>query len=704
MKQIIEFFLDDLKRISKSKMAIVIIIGMIFISGIYAWLNIDSNWGPYDNTGNIPVAIVNQDEGTIILDEKINIGDQLEKKLKNNKDMKWIFTNKENAKKKVEQGKYYGAIIIPKNFSQKLVTIMDEKEISKSKFDFYVNNKKNAIAPIIVNKAIGTIQNGINQSFVNTIVYKAMVKAENLDVITKSVETTDELINKLQTTKEGVEQVRILLQTANLAAGTTEQSLAAIRTIMPSLSNISDTTKQGISDMKDAAQSFDSTYDNIERDLVAITEEAETIINDALDIMNKTDSTNAKDNLAKISDKLDKSLVVIRRLDNTLTSINSIIQLKSIQNLEKKVTDHIKKLEELQNKVSNTNQAIKDLDDIKKQINDMNSNITSLKTTFQNDVKPELSKIYKKASEKLNNATDTLMNINGSLNNVDSSLQYIINALITGSQLNNNIDKILIDFEADIDKLIDVMKDTKHSQLYNNIVNLLKNKPEEIADFISSPIDTKEISLYPINTYGSKMTPFYSVLACWVGATLLTSLLKVDMKKSKKTTKAKPYQLFFGKFMLFGSIAMIQGLIIGIGDIILQVQTANWFLFLLTLMLSSLVFSLIIYSFTITFGKIGQALIIIIMVLQVAGSGGTFPVELLPKGFQLMQPFMPFAPAMNAARETIGGFYRWDYLGYIALLLCHTIVPLILGLVVRNYTTEIKEKIEKELEKTQVIG
>ena len=185
---------------------------------------------------------------------------------------------------------------------------------------------------------------------------------------------------------------------------------------------------------------------------------------------------------------------------------------------------------------------------------------------------------------------------------------------------------------------------------------------------------------------------------------LLTSILKVDIKRTKKNSKVKPYQLFFGRFMLFGLIAMLQGLVIGLGDLFLQVQTANWFLFLLTLMLSSLVFVLIIYPLTITFGKIGQALAIVIMVLQVVGSGGTFPVELLPRGFQLLQPFMPFHPAMNAARETIGGFYQFDYIHYILILLCHTIIPLLLGLVVRNYTMDIKEKVEEELENTNVIA
>ena len=149
---------------------------------------------------------------------------------------------------------------------------------------------------------------------------------------------------------------------------------------------------------------------------------------------------------------------------------------------------------------------------------------------------------------------------------------------------------------------------------------------------------------------------------------------------------------------------MAQGLVIGLGDIILQVQVVSCPLFLFTLMLSSLVFMLIIYSLTVALGKVGQAMGIVIMVMQVAGSGGTFPIELLPRLFQVLQPYMPFYPAMNAVRETIGGFYENDYTSYILLLLCHTIIPLILGLIISKKTAETRKKLQKELHKTDVIG
>ena len=704
MKKIIEIFTNDVKNLLKSTMAIVIIIGICFIPGIYAWLNIASNWGPYDNTRDLPLAIVNKDEGTTLLGENINMGQELENSLKENDAMKWIFTDEEDAKLKVDQSKYYGAIIIPQDFSKNITTIMEKDSIKKPTLDFYVNHKKNPIAPIIVDKAVGAIQNSINQSFVNTIVYKTVSKAENVDIITKSNQTTDDLVQKLNEAKERMEELRLILKTTDAATTTTSKSLSAIRKVLPTLGDITSTSKEGINEMRDAAKSFNDTFDNIEKDVSSILDEAETIVADSLDVINQTDSSNIVENFTSVSSKIDRVLIVLRRLDSIFTSINNVANLTELQLLENKLSEQIGKIEALQNLLNNTVDGVNNLESIKAEINELNDSIVSFRNEYEQTVKEDLSNLYTGASDAVKNASNVMLNLNTSLDNVDASMKYMISALESGGELTQNIDAVVVNFEQDIDKIIDVVKEAKKSEIYENIVNLLKNNPQDIADFLSSPVDTNEIPVYPVEIYGSKMAPFFSVLACWVGGTVLTAILKINLKETEITKDAKHYQKFFGRFILFGILAMMQGLVIGIGDIFLQVETVNAFLFLVTLMLSSLIFVLIIYSLAIALGKIGQALSIIIMVLQVAGSGGTFPIELLPRAFQLLQPFMPFYPAMNAARETIGGFYGNDYIKYILILLCHAIIPLILGLVVSKFTEKTKKKLEKELHDTDVIG
>lgn len=629
MKNIFRIFIDDFKRLIKNKIAIGITLGVIFIPGIYAWLNIDSNWDPYGNTEHIPIAVVNEDQGTTILGEDINIGQEVEQTLRQNHNMKWIFTDEANALASVEKGDYYAAMIIPKGFSADLSTIVSSGELKKPTFDFYVNNKKNAIAPIIANKAITTVQSSVNQSFVNTVVYKAVSTAEDFDILSKDSDAANSLINKLNEAKLRTEQLRNVLSATSLATDTTSKSLSALRNIIPTLKTANNTVAQGLGDLKNTVKSFNTTYTSTEEDLTTILDKTETIVKD-------------------LSALLDPSSIIAKQLAKQLAQI-----------------------EEVKAYLANT--------------------------------KNDLDGLYQRSSQGIDNATSTLLNLNSSLDSADLSMSYMINALDSGKQLTTSLDTILSDFQSDIDQIILTVQEVGKSELYQNLANLLKNSPSNVADFLSTPVEVNNIAVYPIDNYGSEMAPFYSVLACWVGCTILATLFKTGVKEAPK--RAKDYQKFFGRFTLFGLVAALQGLVIGIGDLaVLRIQIISWPLFLLTLMLSSVIFMLIIYALTVVFGKIGQALSIVLLVIQVAGSGGTYPIELLPRFFQVLQPFMPFYPSMNAARETIGGFYDNNYLMYIGILLCHIIIPLLLGLVFNRYTTNVCQKAQLELHETGIIG
>lgn len=307
------------------------------------------------------------------------------------------------------------------------------------------------------------------------------------------------------------------------------------------------------------------------------------------------------------------------------------------------------------------------LADLKAKSAELNQKIQNIKTQYNNTVKPALNKAFSNASTSMSNIANTISTLDTALGKSDTALASTIKALDSTGKLTTNIDTVLVSLEDDINKIISKLGGATQSELYLKILNLLENKPNDVADFISTPIATNEIDLYEINSYGSKMAPFYTVLASWVGCTLLVSIVKTDIKKDKKLGEIKPYQAFFGRFMTFGILAILQ------------------------------------YSLTISFGKVGEATAVVIMVLQVAGSGGTFPIELLPGFFQKLQPIMPFYPAMNALRETIGGFYGNNYIMYIGALLLHTIIPLLIGLVFRRPIIRFKQELSEKLEKTDLI-
>ena len=259
MHKIFQIFKNDLKSLAKSKMAILVMIGIIIIPGIYAWLNINSNWNPYDNTGNIPIAVVNKDAGTTVAGTHLNIGDSLAESLKENRDIKWTFTDENSATEGVYASDYYAAIVIPENFSQNLTTIISSTDPTKPTFDFYINDKKNPIAPIITSKAISAIRDGANHAFVDTLVYKVADTAKTIGLIEKGADTASSLTAKLTDTKAKIGQLRDINKTTGLALDTTGKSISALEAIIPTLENFNQSASQEINNAKNELNSLGDT-------------------------------------------------------------------------------------------------------------------------------------------------------------------------------------------------------------------------------------------------------------------------------------------------------------------------------------------------------------------------------------------------------------------------------------------------------------
>ncbi|MBQ9019706.1 YhgE/Pip domain-containing protein [Candidatus Saccharibacteria bacterium] len=639
MRKILKIFTSDLKNLAKSKVAVIVALGVTLIPGIYAWLNIDSNWDPYGNTDSIPIAVVNEDTGATIADQTVNMGASITDSLHQNNAMHWVFTDRADAITHVEQSTYYGAIIIPADFSQQLTTLFNNTDLRKPTFDFYINNKKNPIAPIMINKAAETIQSSVNQAFVDTIVYKTVDAAKDTGLIDQAPATTDNLISQINDAKSKISQLRTVLQTAKLATDSTNKSLSALQQTIPILNDFATSAGDRAAQLKTTTQS-------------------------AFDKLN---------NLSNNSD---------------------------LQSLQSQLTSRIAELQTLLDQAST---SLDNLDAIRTELNALQDTASNLGQQYQATLQTDLSQLSQDTTAILNNVTNLTTQLRTSLQHAEQALSYLTSALNSGSQLLANTDVLLADLQSELDSLITTIQNLAQDPLFQALLNLLQHDPASIANFISSPVDANQIAIYPVDSYGSEMAPFYSILACWVGCTILAAIIKVDLNATAATRGAKHYQKFFGKFLLFGTLATFQGLVIGLGDLALQVQTVNWPLFLLTLMISSFTFSLIIYALMVAFGRLGQAVSIVILVLQVAGSGGTFPIELLPRPFQLLQPFMPFYPAMNATRETIAGFYQQDYLYYLALLFAHILVALAFGLIISKYTAPLKSKIQRQLRSTHVI-
>jgi putative membrane protein len=241
------------------------------------------------------------------------------------------------------------------------------------------------------------------------------------------------------------------------------------------------------------------------------------------------------------------------------------------------------------------------------------------------------------------------------------------------------------------------------SEAMSILVNLLAGDPETLGEYFSQPVKVQENYIYSIENYGSGVAPFYTTLAIWVGMTILVSLVKVHAPQ-EGLKSAKPHELFFGRYLLFLLLSEIQSTIIVLGDLYwLKIQCLHPFEFWLTAAVTSLTFSLLVYSLTIAFGDIGKAAAVVVMVIQIAGSGGTYPIEALPDFFQAVYIFLPFPYAINAMRECIGGMYQNTFAICLAQLGLFGAAALVIGLVVRIPFMGLNHFFEERMEDTKMM-
>lgn len=143
MKNIIQIFKNDLLRIHKNVIAMIVIMGITVIPTLYAWFNIAASWDPYGNTGNLKVAVASNDEGYKgeLLPVNLNLGDDVISELQGNKQLNWVFTDAKDAKKGVQSGKYYAAIVIPEDFSKDMMSLFTS-DVVHPDITYYINEKK----------------------------------------------------------------------------------------------------------------------------------------------------------------------------------------------------------------------------------------------------------------------------------------------------------------------------------------------------------------------------------------------------------------------------------------------------------------------------------------------------------------------------------------------------------------------------------
>ena len=726
MKNIFLIFKNDVMKIHKNVIAMIVIMGITVIPTLYAWFNISASWDPYGNTGELKLAVASDDEGYTgeLIAVKINMGDQILSSLHKNKQFNWVFTDSKTAQKGVKSGKYYAAIVIPKDFSQKMMSVFSSNT-EHPDLTYYQNEKENAIAPIITGKGATAVQKQINETFIETIaqtaldafqiVSSAAQEAGDDSMVDHLIDNLNQMGTDLGSAAGTVQSLSDMTDSAITMLNTTteflQESGSGTKSSVSSLENsdlssltslVSGTTKTISDALTQNASFYTAVSDAVDKALDSYNSDAQAASNALTSVSSRVQTV--IDEYTKLSDALTaiaNEHPELTILNDAVTSINQKIQLAIDR--QTAIRDKINAAAEaLPAATANASELKSELDTL---IAQATSSVTEVKTTYENNVKGNLDSL----SANLDSTTGSISSMLGDL---DKSIQNI--AGVTGSASDgltglqktlSNSASLLNEASGKLTSLAATLS-SEDSKDLSAVTNLLSEDPETIASFLSSPVKLDEKKIYPIENYGSAMAPFYSTLAIWVGAVVMAAMLKVTVADStkKKLFHPKEYQLYIGRILLLIIIGFMQSALICLGDLFfLGIQCKHPVMFVLTGMFTSFVYVNLIYALTVSFGDIGKAIAVVLMVMQVAGSGGTFPIQCAPKFFQVVYPLLPFTHSMNAMRECIAGFYGTTYATELGKLAIFLVPSLLLGLLLRKPIIKMNDAFMEKLESTHLI-
>ena len=712
MKNIVRIFRDDLKDIFTNLSVVIVIIALAILPSLYAWFNIKASWDPYGNTSNIAVAVVNNDEGAILLDKNLNVGDQLIDKLKDNNSLGWKFVSSKEAEKGVETGKYYASIEIPKDFSKNIISVLSKK-VEKANINYTVNEKINAIAPKITDKGASTIQSQVNQTVIKTAseaVFKILNESgisleENLPMLTRIENSLIEVQGKFN-------KIDNILNTATEASTQIGEIAKLLQDDMPQIENTLKNSIDLSSDVKNFLSNTKSSLNNIlptiKNDLQIINTVSSSASSNVGDLINAINNgyENAPELVKSLYDKVNNLSSLASTLENFLTKLDKIMPgsslgntIESIQFIKNKLDSVNSILTKIQDQINNGQKpSLDNLNGILTVLNDVNSITGDIINNFESKIASPINDIFNKGMSVSGDVITVLENAEDKLPKINTVLGTAINFTGDADEAIAYIKSKLPEAKAALDKLVNAMSIVNNSEDMNELISFLKNDVIEQANFLAEPVTLVTKSLYPMKNYGSAMTPFYTVLSLWVGVVLLTSLLSTEVHGEYKT-----YEIYFGRGLTFLSIALVQGLIVSVGDIyLLGVSVTNPALFIGLSLLISLVFTFIVYSLVSVLGNIGKSLAVILLVVQVAGSGGTFPIQVTPKFFQNVNPFLPFTYGIRSLREAVAGVYLPNLQKDIVVLLIFLVISIILNVILKEPLNKILFKFTEKFKESRL--
>ena len=638
---------NEWKNLFKNKILLGSMIVIMFIPIMYGGFFLGSIWNPYGKTQNMPVAFVNNDKGATLQGKSINIGEEAENTLKKNEDLKWEFVDSTKAKEGVNDGYYYAVVSIPENFSENAASITSSSP-QKAKIEYTLTPAKNYIGSLITTQAANEIKTNISKQLVEAYVQGIFSSLHELgDGMSQASAGAEELALGSEKLNLGINQYtdgveKIATNQQTLSGGLTQLENGA-RQIQAGLKSTGDALpdeaqinqlKNGINSLQHGINILNSSVSNPSNEL-----------------------TTAQKNLKKSSDELISSLSKLEKngadLQEVLEYASGQItgggsatltaeQIGIISSFAKTSSDVAEKSATLLNNL----QTFSGL--LQKQQETLQQGVSSLQSGANlvlPSTKTALSGygVLRGANAELLNGSNSLVSGLVTANAGSRQLTNGANTLMQNSAQLKNGSLALNEGASTLSEKLAIAADQVQ----------LQPTGEKTQAQIATPVASLEIEKGNVPNYGYALAPYVLSLGLFVGALVVNVIYPIRKDFSKK---GGAVALWASKLSVAFVAAIVQATVLmAIMVWFLGLHPENSVHFVLAIYLTSIANMMIVTFLVIVFDNPGRFLAMLLLVLQLGASGGTFPIQTSPGFFQAINPFLPMTYSILALRQAISG-------------------------------------------------
>lgn len=736
MRNIIAILKRDLSRIRGSVVALIVAVGLVIVPTLYAWFNIAGSWDPYGNTGNLKVAVANSDDGYMsdLIPVRVNIGDTVVSALRENDQLDWRFVSESDAVEGVRSGEYYAAVVIPENFSSRMMTVFSS-DAEHAEIVYYENQKANAIAPRVTDKAASTVRQQIDETFAKTISDVGLATTSSLlefmdgdQIAAYAGNLSGTLAGAITTLRDAsgsVDEFAGLLQSSTGLLDSTSDLLASAGTASKDAEALVGDAKTGLSGMHDALDAAVAAINQSLKDSAGDYDAAAKAIDEAFgaadahvsltvtqlrdasaDVAKRaSDMRDVQDNILAVERDVEGSNLpeklkaeLVQKIDIVANTVGNVANQQEL--LAKHLSDAAASLETGAADARAKAQAVKD------GIAEAKGSIGGVKDSYNATLKQQISDLSDAVADVARRGSDMADDLGATVTDLSHAASALSDDLVGAHEVLADASADLVSAADDLQRLKEGLDTAVTSGDLDRVRELIGSDPAALADALAAPVALDRQAVYHIKNYGSAMAPFYTTLSIWVAGIVLAAMLKANVDETDVKALGNPrlHELYLGRYAFFALLAFAQATLVCAGDLLFfGIQCEHPFQFMLVGWLAGFVFSNMIYTLTVSFGDIGKAIAVVLLVMQVAGSGGTFPIEMTADFFQAVYPFLPFTHAINAMHAAMAGAYGMEFWIELGTLSLYLIPSLALGLVFRRPVIRANRWIIEKLEETKLM-